>query len=278
MTRPLRIEYQGALYHVTSRGNRRQDIFLSDQDRELFLSILWSSFDVYDVYCYAYCLMDNHYHLLIQTANGNLSEVMRDINSIYSRKFNKNHGQVGHVLQGRYKSFLVDRDAYLFKLIQYTVLNPVRAGIVAHPADWEWSSYLATRLGDVSNARMKVSDVLKYFDPDIRSAGSQYEQFILSGIGGESPFENCKEGLALGSEEFIEAHAIHFDRTKDADIVIAQRLTGRPSLAELFDANDPTNVRNAKIICARTSCGYSVTDIAKHLKLHRTTVSKVVNS
>ena len=277
MVRPLRIEFPGALYHVTSRGNRRQNIFLTDKDRQLFLSILWQSFSTHNVHCYAYCLMDNHYHLLIETLEGNLSEVMRDVNSVYSRKFNKNHGQVGHVLQGRYKSFLIEKEAYLLKLIQYTVLNPVRASMVQSPDDWKWSSYTATRSGDVSNARLRVGDVLSYFDVDMHVAGEQYEQFVIAGIGEKSPFEDIREGLVLGSEEFVEAYAVHDNIVHDADIVVAERLTGRPSLDELFDADDSTAIRNEKIICARNSCGYSVTDIAEHLNLHRTTVSKIVN-
>jgi REP element-mobilizing transposase RayT len=144
MARPLRIEFAGALYHVTSRGNRRADIFLDDEDRGRFLAGLRSVIERYRWLCSAYCLMDNHYHLLIETPAANLSQGMRQLNSVYTQAFNRRHGGVGHVLQGRYKAILVEADAYLLELARYIVLNPVRAGMVRGAGDWPWSSYRAT--------------------------------------------------------------------------------------------------------------------------------------
>jgi len=127
MSRPLRIEFTGAVYHITSRGNGRQDIFFEDKDRRVFLDLFWEIVKRERWICYAYCLMSNHYHLLIETKRPNLSRGMRQLNGAYAQKFNYMHDKVGHVFQGRYKSILVDRDNYLLELCRYVVLNPVRA-------------------------------------------------------------------------------------------------------------------------------------------------------
>jgi REP element-mobilizing transposase RayT len=141
MSRPIRIEFPDALYHVTERGDRREDIFEDDQDRQTFLSTLEQVIAQFNWICHAWCLMDNHYHLLIQTPDGNLSKGMRQINGVYTQASNRRHRRVGHLFQGRFKAILVDSDAYLLELSRYVVLNPVRAGVVKKPADWPWSSY-----------------------------------------------------------------------------------------------------------------------------------------
>ena len=130
MARPLRLEYPGAVYHLTSRGNARQDIFAGDADREKFLSILAATVGRYKWLCHAYCLMDNHYHLLLETPDPNLSLGMRMLNGVYTQTFNRDHQRVGHVFQGRYKAVLVEKDAHLVELCRYIVLNPVAAGMV----------------------------------------------------------------------------------------------------------------------------------------------------
>src|SRR4030042_5793823 len=129
MARPLRIEFPGAVYHVTSRGNARQTIFIDDEDRGGFLDLLSIVVERFNWICHAYCLMGNHYHLLIETPDGNLSKGMRELNGIYTQHFNRRHGRVGHVFQGRFKAILVEKDSYLLELCRYIVLNPVRAGI-----------------------------------------------------------------------------------------------------------------------------------------------------
>ena len=144
MSRPLRIEFPDALYHVTSRGDRREDIFEDDQDRQTFLETLEQVITQFNWTCYAWCLMDNHYHLLIQTPDGNLSKGMRQLNGVYTQASNRRHGRVGHLFQGRFKAILVDSDAYLLELARYVVLNPVRAGMVKKPDGWAWSSYRAS--------------------------------------------------------------------------------------------------------------------------------------
>ena len=141
MARPLRIQFPGAFYHVTARGNEQKNIFRSNRDREKFLSYLESAVDRYGVVIHAYCLMDNHYHALIETPKGNLSQIMRHINGAYTTYFNTKRRRAGHLFQGRFKAILVDRDEYATTLSRYIHLNPVRAGMVALPEEYPWSSY-----------------------------------------------------------------------------------------------------------------------------------------
>ena len=144
MARPLRIEYAGAVYHITSRGNEKKAVFKSDQDRINFLNTLQHVKKRYNWICHAYCLMDNHYHLLIETPDGNLAIGMRQLNGVYTQLFNKLHGRTGHLFQGRYKSILIQKDSHLLEVCRYVVLNPVRAKMVEAPEAWKWSSYRAT--------------------------------------------------------------------------------------------------------------------------------------
>ena len=143
MSRPLRLEFPNALYHITSRGDRLEDIYEDDVDRIEYLNIFSSVISQFNWVCYAYCLMSNHYHLLIQTPEGNLSKGMRQLNGIYTQSYNRRHRKTGHLFQGRYKAILVDQDSYLLELSRYIVLNPVKAGIVKRAGNWRWSSYLA---------------------------------------------------------------------------------------------------------------------------------------
>ena len=144
MARPLRIEYPGAVYHITGRGNERKAIFKDDHDRKAFLSTLQHANNRYNWTCHSYCLMNNHYHLLIETPDGNLSIGMRQLNGIYTQLYNKRHKRNGHLFQGRYKAILIQKDTHLLEVYRYIVLNPVRAGTVGQPDAWKWSSYRAT--------------------------------------------------------------------------------------------------------------------------------------
>jgi len=144
MSRPLRIEFPGAFYHVTSRGNERKAIFYSDGDRLIFSDVLADVCRRFNWIVHAYCQMDNHYHLLVETPDGNLSKGMRHLNGVYTQRFNRKQNRIGHVFQGRYKAILVDKDSYLLELARYIVLNPVRARMLRSAEDWPWSSYRAT--------------------------------------------------------------------------------------------------------------------------------------
>jgi len=144
MVRPLRIQYKGAFYHITARGNEKKDLYRDECDRRRFLKILESVVDKYKWNIYAYCLMNNHYHLLIETPLKNLSFGMRQLNGIYGQYFNRRHTRVGHLFQGRFKSLLIEKESYLLEVSRYIILNPVRAGLIDEPVDWKWSSYRGT--------------------------------------------------------------------------------------------------------------------------------------
>ncbi len=143
MSRPLRVEYPGALYHVTCRGDRREPIYRDAEDRRAHLTVIAHALDRFDAEALAYCLMGNHYHVVLHTRRANLSRVMRHVNGVYTQAFNRRHGLVGHLFQGRYKAILVDRDAYLWAVCRYVERNPVAARWVDFPGDWTWSSYRA---------------------------------------------------------------------------------------------------------------------------------------
>ena len=147
MSRPLRIEFEGTVYHVTSCGNAGQPIFEADQDRLRFLELLGREVQQQHWRCHAYCLMGNHYHLLVETPDGHLRRGMARLNAVYSQWFNRRHDRSGHLFQGRYKAILVERDPHLLELCRYVVLNPVRAGLVKKMEAWPWSSYHATVKG-----------------------------------------------------------------------------------------------------------------------------------
>ncbi len=143
VARPIRIAFPGAHYHVTARGDRREPIFVDNLDRNALLDVLARGLERFDATLLAYCLMGNHYHLVVHTRQANLSQLMRHVNGVYTQRFNRRHGLVGHLFQGRYNAFVVDQQNYLMEVCRYVDLNPVRAGMVAHPGDWPWSSYAA---------------------------------------------------------------------------------------------------------------------------------------
>jgi len=144
MARPLRIEFADALYHVTARGNLAGRIFEDDEDRRELLGILDAVVQRFNWACHAYCLMRNHYHLLIQTPEANLSRGMRQLNGVYTQKYNRRHDTPGHVFQGRFNAVVIEKESHLLEVSRYVVLNPVRAGMVKRPHEWRWSSYRAT--------------------------------------------------------------------------------------------------------------------------------------
>src|SRR3990167_5084236 len=143
MARPIRIEYPGALYHITSRGNEQKSIYVNDSDRRYFIALLEQTLKRFNWICYSYCLMDNHYHLLIETVDPTLSKGMRYLNGVYTQRMNREYSRVGHLLQGRFKAIIVEKESYLLELCRYIVLNPVRAKLVKMPEEYPWSSYRA---------------------------------------------------------------------------------------------------------------------------------------
>lgn len=279
MARPLRIEYPGALYHITSRGNARQDIFLSDRDRILFLKNLERCQKTHNFICHAYCLMDNHFHLVLETLDGNLSIAMRDINGGYTQSFNFRHERVGHLLQGRYKAFIIEKDSYLLEVVRYVVLNPVRARIVSNPKDWQWSNYCATAGYKVTPKWLHTDWTLGCFSDKRQVAQSLYRRFVTAGIDAKSPFHQVTNSVILGDPEFV--HGI-WERTCGSETVKEipreQRIVGRPTLEDIFCNYVSLRDRNNAMIFARDRCGYFISEIARHLNLDRSTVGKIYRS
>ena len=199
MSRPIRIEFANALYHVTSRGDRREAIFEDDDDRLSFLQTLGQVVEQFNWLCYAWCLMDNHYHLLIQTPDGNLSKGMRQLNGVFTQLSNRRYRRVGHLFQGRFKAILVDSDAYLLELARYVVLNPVRAGMVKNAAHWRWSSYRASMGLVPAETFLAVDGLLAQFAARRSLAQTRYAQFVAEGIMhrrlGNNSRGRCSSGM-----------------------------------------------------------------------------------
>jgi REP element-mobilizing transposase RayT len=203
LARPLRIEFAGALYHLTTRGNAQQDIFKDDEDRQMFLETLAKVCERYQWLCHAYCQMSNHYHLLIETGTPTLSKGMRQLNGVYTQAYNRRHVSVGHLFQGRFKGILVEKDAYLLELSRYIVLNPVMARMVRSAKDWPWSSYRATA-GLAQCPEFLTTDwLLGGFGSDRHSAQMAYRKYVSEGKGRPSPWEQLKNQIYLGSDRFV---------------------------------------------------------------------------
>jgi REP element-mobilizing transposase RayT len=281
MARPLRLEFPGALYHVTSRGNAREDIYLDDEDRVTFLAALAEVLKRFNWLCHAYCLMTNHYHLVIETPDANLSAGMRQLNGLYTQRFNRRHNRVGHVFQGRFKAILVERDSYLLELCRYVVLNPVRAKMVKDPLRYPWSSYRATAGSGSRPSFLTVEWVLSQFAKTPRAAKRRYVEFVQAGIGWPSPWEKLQGQTLLGAAGFVDALRPYLTSCRrQKEVPRAQRLLDRPALEEILrDEEERSKVRrNAQIRKAHLQYGYTLTQIARHLDIHYTTVSKVINA
>ena len=280
MARPLRLEFPGALYHVTTRGNARQDIFVDDEDRQRFLDVLTRVVARFHLLLHAYCLMDNHFHLVVETPDANLSRAMRQLNGVYTQAFNRHHGRVGHVLQGRFKAIVVDRESYLLELCRYVVLNPVRAKTTRKPETYRWSSYRATA-GLVSAPAFLTGDwVLAQFGRQRATAQRKYRAFVVEGIGHGSPWEQVQGQVLLGSERFIERLTVEFrDKRPFKEIPRHQRFATRPPLRHLFPAGSRADRarRNEAICRAHLEHGYSLSDIGRVVDLHYSTISRLVN-
>lgn len=276
MARPLRIEYEGAVYHITSRGNARQDIFLDDEDRLIFLVVLEDVVIRYHWICHAYCLMPNHYHLLVETPDANLSRGMRQLNGVYTQAFNRRHNRVGHVLQGRYKAILVEKESHLLELARYIVLNPVRMKLVRHPREWRWSSYRATA-GEEEPPNFLTTDwILSQFHQDRGRAVKEYRKFVKRRYEIDV-WAKLRGGVILGTQRFVEElKPLLEGRAHAAEIPRREKLVTRPKLEELFLGIKDKADRNDRIYQAVRVYGYTLKEVGNALGLHYSTVSVIV--
>ncbi len=280
MARPLRIEYPGALYHITARGIDKKKIFSDDDDRNSFLDIIMKIVERYKCRLHSYCLMNNHYHLLLETPLGNLSKIMMQLNSIYSQYFNKKHNRVGHLFQGRYKSILVDKENYLLELSRYIVLNPVRAGIVKNPNEWKWSNYRFTSLESDRPEFLTIEWILSQFGDEKRMAAKKYEEFINSGRDAKFPQDGVFGQIILGGENFIKELKRKLNiknNLRSKEIPRDQKLSFTPSLDEIFQKGMRSGEKRNDMIClAYYENNHSQKEIADYLNLHYTTISLII--
>jgi putative transposase len=238
LARPLRLEYPGAVWHATSRGNERGTIFRDDEDRRLFLRLLGRTSERCGWILHAYVLMGNHYHLLLETPEPTLSKGMHELNGTYSQRFNVRHERVGHLMQGRFKGILVERQTHLLELTRYVVLNPVRAGLVTMPEDWPWSNYRATAGFDRAPRWLEVEWTLSQLGREHRQAMQYYREFVCAGTGQTArPWDSIDGQIFLGGDEFRRRIRRRIEGLPISDEVPrTQRAPARPSMDQIVEA------------------------------------------
>lgn len=273
MSRPLRIELAGGLYHATSRGDRREDIFLDDADRLAWLEIFAKTCKRFNWVCHAWCLMDNHYHIVVETIEGNLAQGMRHLNGVYTQTFNRTHKRVGHVYQGRYKAIIVEKDSYLLELARYVVLNPVRARMVKDTVDWQWSSYAAMLGTQPAPEWLQTDWILGQFSLERHRAINLYIDFVRAGIGLPSVWEQLSGQVFLGSDKFLKRMQTTANKAAIGEIPRAQRRPAAKPL-DFYQANHQD--AKAAMIAAYATGDYTLQTIADHFGVHYATVSRAV--
>jgi len=281
MARPLRIEFPGAIYHITARGDRREPIFEDDDDRLALLEVVAQAMSRFDAEMVAFCLMGNHYHFVLGTRQANLSRLMRHINGVYTQRYNRRHGKTGHLFQGRFKAILVDRDAYLLEVCRYVELNPVRAGLVAAASEWQWSSYLPhvgnrPRLPWLNTAALHAYFLGKPAETiaDAQRASRHYEKFVTEGTDEQFWGTRLKQQIYLGDEDFVarmQALAPP-ENLNDREISSPHRRELSPLRDWLKDARSVEE----GAFNAYTRGGYKMREIASELGVSVATVSLMV--
>ena len=288
MARPLRLEFPGAVYHVTARGNAREPIYADDLDRRRFIDLFAREIAQQRWLCYAWCLMDNHYHLLFETPEPNLVAGMRRLNQVYTQSYNRRHGRTGHVLQGRYKAIMVERQSHLLELCRYVVLNPVRAGLVATTQDWPWSSYGATA-GAPAPSWLQVDLVLRNFSGDPSAARRAYRQFVGEGMNAESPWKALHGQIWLGGEGFrqrmsglvagqnldaVPKMQSHPERPLAEDVVSAVAGAFEIAPEAVLDRSHQTAFKTAVYLLRRV-CNLPLADVARLAGISASRISRI---
>ena len=281
MARPLRIEFPGAVYHVTARGDRREPIFFDDDDRHALLEVVAQALSRFDAEALSYCLMGNHYHFVLHTRQGNLSLLMRHINGVYTQAFNRRHKKVGHLFQGRFKAILVDRDAYLLEVCRYVDLNPVRARMVKKPEAWAWSSYRAHVGLAPLPAWLDTAGLHGYLlgrpvrtASDYKRAADRYARLVAS-VPDASLWDGAlRQQIFLGDEAFVARMQVLADprNSTDADIPKIQRRKAR-SLAQWLGSCE---TREEALYKAHTEGAMTMSALARELGLSVSRVSRLI--
>ena len=267
------MEFAGALYHVTSRGDRREDIYRDDEDRAAWLEVVGDVCARFNWIVHAYCQMTNHCHLLVETIDGNLSKGMRQLNGVYTQRFNRRHGMVGHLFQGRYKAILVQKDAYLLELTRYVVLNPLRARMTERLENWPWSSY-RSMVGEANAPGWLDADwLLSQFGRERTSAIESYRRFVMEGKGLPSPLDQTRHQLLLGDDAFVEQCQ---QNKKPEELREVSKAHRRSIALPLDDYQRRYPDRNEALARAYLSGAYTMSEIGAHFGVHYMTVSRSV--
>jgi putative transposase len=268
MARPLRIEFSGALYHVTARGNERKPIVHDDFDREEWVARLEQVVRRFAWRCHAWCLMQNHFHLVVETPKANLARGMRQLNGVYAQRFNSRHRRVGHLFQGRYKAILIDREAHLLEACRYVVLNPARAAVGAeHHERWRWSSYRASAGLEPAPTFLDLTSLLERFARERSLARRRYRAFIRDGLAAPTPWEDLQGDIYLAERSYIRRHGGSSSASRE--VPRAQREPLVVSLEQLLRRESERT-----IALAYREQGYRLREIAEALGVHYSTVSR----
>lgn len=286
MTRPLRIEFLNAYYHVTARGNERKKIFRSDEDREQFFIYIETSSERFGAVFHCYCLMDNHYHFFLQTPLGNLSQIMHYVNTSYTVYFNRRYKRVGHLFQGRYKAILVEPDSYAMELSRYIHLNPVHAKVVKRADDYLWSSYRHYLNQQEKPLWLKVDFILNYFGKEKPERIQYYQTFVEELIGKkyENPLKEVVSSILLGSEKFINKIKEKYVNDKEINrdqpsVRTLKRMCTVEEISEAvekeaIDINQKLKRKMAIYLCHRYS-GYPLKNIGVYFGISESAVSQI---
>ena len=279
MSRPVRIEFPGAVYHVTSRGSDGQIVFGDADDRGVFLNVLGNVVVRFGWLIHSYVLMDDHYHLVVEVPEANLSKGMRQLNGVYTQHVNRRHDQGGPIFHGRFKSILLEKKNYLLPVCRHVVTNPVRLKGAPNFSSYKWSSYRALAGQVKTPTFLHKADVLSHFGKREKDAQRKYREYVKKGVGENSPLEKRKKQVLLGSNRFL---------SEMQPILLGERLLKRGpkgvkrrrSLNALFKKvdNKTRGERNELMKKAHVDFGYTLVQIGNHLGLHYTTVSKVINA
>jgi REP element-mobilizing transposase RayT len=292
VSRPLRLEFPGALYHVTSRGNERGPIFRDVGDRRHFLNLLASVIPDQAWLLHSYCLMGNHYHLLVETARPTLSRGMHALNARYSQDFNRRHERAGHVFEGRFKAIVVQKQAHLLELHRYIVLNPVRAGLVRRPEDWPWSNYRATSGAIMPPPWLEVGSTLSLFSAFGSGTNGAYARFVAAGAERpESPLDRVRRQIYLGDNRFLEEMSGRAaEHRPDHEIPAAHRI---PTVVEIDEirqlvskewgvpaeelaGHEAGDAKLAAIYLSRRLCGKSAREVGDAFGIKRGRVGNIM--
>jgi len=272
MARPLRLEFADAVYHVFARGNAKQPIYLDDRDCHTFLSTLWQVCERLDWQVWAFCLLNNHYHLLVKTRAATLARGMRDLNGTYAQAFNRRHDRVGHLFQGRYASRLVDELPYVMQVARYIVLNPIEAKLCRSPEEWRWSSYRITAAGGDKPEGLVTDQVLGLFGDDLRTSTKAYVEFVAAGMVAADAAAGTPSIRFLGDDQFVR------DMARRAGPISPEvPRPARPRIS-ISGYREMSPTRDDAIRAAYASGDYSQAEIARHFGVHYSTVSRVIGN